>query len=345
MKLGTVVGVYLSDDTYENFNSITVSLRDRGSKNLLRCTPLDTNSRKIPVIGEQVYVLVGNSDEASGASNSTKNYYLSTVGIQNNVNHNALPKLTKAEGSSVPNFSQVSNGIPIQGSTDNKIDFGIGFVEDSSISQLQPFLGDVIHEGRFGQSMRFGYTPQNTKQSDNKIKGVVNEPSWKSTDPKSPITIIRNGAGESRGYNKFVIEDINKDDSSIWLASKQTIGLTPSNSFTLGVTPTNLYKNPQIVLNSDRIVLNSKSDSVLISGDKSVNVSTPNWKADMDVIFSQLEELKNQVLAINNALIPLGVGLTGIPLTAPLGAPLTQATSQVATKLIQITTQLQLMKQ
>ena len=337
MKLGTVVGVYLSDDTYENFNSITVSLRDRGSKNLLRCTPLDTNSRKIPVIGEQVYVLVGNSDEASGASNSTKNYYLSTVGIQNNVNHNALPKLTKAEGSSVPNFSQVSNGIPIQGSTDNKIDFGIGFVEDSSISQLQPFLGDVIHEGRFGQSMRFGYTPQNTKQSDNKIKGVVNEPSWQSTTPQSPITIIRNG-GQSNGYNKFVIEDINEDDSSIWLGSKQKIGLKSSNNFTLGVIPTGTYKNPQIILNSDRVVINSKSDSVLISGDKSVNVSTTNWKAAMDTIFSQLE-------AITDALLQLAPAITAAT-AGPLPVPsLTTAGPQLLSTITQVKTQLTLMKQ
>lgn len=338
MKLGTVVGVYLSDDTYENFNSITVSLRDRGSKNLLRCTPLDTNSRKIPVIGEQVYVLVGNSDEASGASNSTKNYYLSTVGIQNNVNHNALPKLTKAEGSSVPNFGQVSNGIPAQSSTDSPNDLGIGFEEVSNLSQLQPFIGDVIHEGRFGQSIRFGYTPQGTKGNDNRIKGVVTEPSWKSTDPKSPITIIRNGAGESRGYNKFVIEDINKDDSSIWLGSKQTIGLTPSNSFTLGVTPTNLYKNPQIVLNSDRIVLNSKSDSVLISGDKSVNVSTPNWKADMDVIFSQLE-------SITDALLQLAPQLTA---AANAGGPVPSLSAggpQLLSTITQVKTQLTLMKQ
>ena len=338
MKLGTVVGVYLSDDTYENFNSITVSLRDRGSKNLLRCTPLDTNSRKIPVIGEQVYVLVGNSDEASGASNSTKNYYLSTVGIQNNVNHNALPKLTKAEGSSVPNFGQVSNGIPAQSSTDSPNDLGIGFEEVSNLSQLQPFIGDVIHEGRFGQSIRFGYTPQGTKGSDNRIKGVVTEPSWKSTDPKSPITIIRNGAGESRGYNKFVIEDINKDDSSIWLGSKQTIGLTPSNSFTLGVTPTNLYKNPQIVLNSDRIVLNSKSDSVLISGDKSVNVSTPNWKADMDVIFSQLESITNALLQLAPAITAATAGPFPVP-------SLTTAGPQLLSTITQVKTQLTLMKQ
>jgi len=290
------------------------------------------------VIGEQVYVLVGNSDEASGASNSTKNYYLSTVGIQNNVNHNALPKLTKAEGSSVPNFGQVSNGIPAQSSTDSPNDLGIGFEEVSNLSQLQPFIGDVIHEGRFGQSIRFGYTPQGTKRNDNRIKGVVTEPSWKSTDPKSPITIIRNGAGESRGYNKFVIEDINKDDSSIWLGSKQTIGLTPSNSFTLGVTPTNLYKNPQIILNSDRIVLNSKSDSVLISGDKSVNVSTPNWKADMDVIFSQLE-------SITDALLQLAPQLTA---AANAGGPVPSLSAggpQLLSTITQVKTQLTLMKQ
>ena len=345
MKLGTVVGVYLSDDTYENFNSITVSLRDRGSKNLLRCTPLDTNSRKIPVIGEQVYVLVGNSDEASGASNSTKNYYLSTVGIQNNVNHNALPKLTKAEGNSVPNFGQVSNGIPAQSSTDSPNDLGIGFEEVSDLSQLQPFIGDVIHEGRFGQSIRFGYTPQGTKRNDNRIKGVVSEPSWKSTDPKSPITIIRNGAGESRGYNKFVIEDINNDDSSIWLGSKQTIGLTPSNGFSLGVIPQNVYNKPQLVFNSDRVVINSKSDSILISGAKSVNVSTPNWKADMDVMFTQLDNLKGEVSKLSQALTQFATVISGIPPVAAAASPLTSQLPGIITNLTTITTQLELMKQ
>lgn len=341
MKLGTVISVNLSDTESDNFNSIVVSLTDRSAVNALRCYPLNPNSRHIPILGEQVYVVVANSDDASASSQSTRNYYMSVVGLQKNVNHNALPSLTNSEGTPTPNFSQVSNGIPIQSSTDNKIDFGIGFVEDSSISQLQPFLGDVIHEGRFGQSIRFGYTPQNTKQSDNKIKGVVNEPSWTSTTPESPVTIIRNG-GQSNGYNKFVIEDINEDDSSIWLGSKQKIGLKSSNNFTLGVIPTGTYKNPQIILNSDRVVINSKSDSVLISGDKSVNVSTTNWKADMDTIFSQLEAITDALLQLapqlTAAVVPVG------PVPVPV-ATLTAAGPQLLSTITQVKTQLTLMKQ
>ena len=338
MKLGTVIGVYLDDDTYENFNTITVSVKDRGTKNIIRCTPLDTNSRKIPILGEQVYIVVANSDEASNSSQATKNYYTSVVGIQNNVNHNALPNLTTIEDGGSPNFSQVSNGIPLATSNDSSVDLGIGFEEVSNVSQLQPFLGDVIQEGRFGQSIRFGYTPNGVLRDSNQIKGATIKPSWSASDPKSPITIIRNGAGTSNGYNKFVIEDVNEDDSSIWLGSKQTISLKPSNKFTLGVLPPSNYKSPQIVLNSDRIILNSKSDSVLISGGKSVNVSTPNWKADMDTIFTQLE-------AITDALIQLAPAITAATAgTVPI-ASLTTAGPQLASTAAGIKTQLQLMKQ
>ena len=338
MKLGTVISVNLSDTDSDNFNSIIVSLTDRSAVNNLRCYPLNPNSRHIPILGEQVYVITANSDNASAASQSTRNYYTSIVGLQKNVNHNALPTLTNRKGTPTPNFSQVSNGIPIQGSADSGVDFGIGFIEDSSVSQLQPFLGDVINEGRFGQSIRFGYTPKNTKQSDNKINGVVNEPSWKSIVPESPITIIRNGAGKSNGYNKFVIEDINEDDSSIWMGSQQTIGLKPSNGFSLGVTPQNVYNKPQLIFNSDRIVLNSKSDSVLISGKKSVNVSTTNWKADMDTIFSQLESITDALLQLAPAITAATAGPFPVP-------SLTAAGPQLLSTITQVKTQLTLMKQ
>ena len=47
----------------------------------------------------------------------------------------------------------------------------------------------------------------------------------------SAITILRNTQNESnkKGYDKFVLEDINKDDSSIWMTSNQKVGITPSN--------------------------------------------------------------------------------------------------------------------
>lgn len=303
MKLGTVIGINLSDSNSDNFNSIIVSLKDRASRNNLRCFPLNPNSRHIPVLGEQVYVIVANSDEASASSQSSRNYYISVVGLQKNVNHNALPKLTNSEGPSTPNFNQAFNGIPIQSSTDDAVDFGNGFVEASNVSQLQPFLGDIIHEGRYGQSIRFGYTPQNSTKSDNKISGAVEEPSWKSDTPESPITIIRNG-GQSAGYNKFVIEDINKDASSVWLTDKQTVNITLSSTLPVGITPTSVYNKPQVILNSDRLILNSKRDDVILSSAKDIIVTTSQNTTTIDLIISAIETLAKGTF-------PTAVGPTG----------------------------------
>jgi hypothetical protein len=89
-------------------------------------------------------------------------------------------------------------------------------------------------------------------------------------------------------------------------------------------------------------------DTVVISGMKGVSISTPEWKADMTTMFDQVEELKNQIQAINNALTSLGAGLTlavGPTPVVPLGAPLTTATSQVTGKLATITTKLNALKQ
>ena len=345
MKLGTVIGVYLSDDEYKNLNSIIVNVKQGNTNDTIRCFPLTPNNRAIPILGEQVYVITAYSDESRGLKTTLRNYYTTPIGLQGNINHNALPGGMLLRGTPSVNFSQITNGIPNQTSTDSNSDLGNGFKEVSTLSQLQPFLGDIIHEGRFGQSIRFGYTPENSKLTDNRVKGAVESPSWTSTEPESPITIIRNGAGKSNGYNKFVIEDINEDDSSIWLGSKQTIKLTASNKFSLGVTPTNQYNNPQIIINSDRLILNSKSDSVLISGKKSVNISTPNWKADMDVMFSQLKKLEEQLTALNNAMVTHAAALTALPATTALGTPLSSQLAPITAQLLQIKTQLELMKQ
>ena len=126
------------------------------------------------------------------------------------------------------------------------------------------------------------------------------------------------------------------------MTSKQKVSLKPSNGFSLGVIPVGQYSNPQLILNSDRVVINSKSDSVLISGDKSVNISTTNWKADMDIIFSQLE-------AITDALIQLAPQLTSAVGASAVGpvpiATLSAAGPQLASTAAQIKTQLTLMKQ
>lgn len=344
MIFGTVENIVLDDNDSEKLYKVYVATTTGRTGNTIEAYPLDMTSKKIPVIGEQVIVVLGsNADANANKRSSTRNYYISTVGLQSNINHNALPKLNSKTGTGLGNVDGAFAGIPAQSSVDSPHDFGNGFVELKNLSQLQPYLGDVIFEGRFGQSIRFGYTPRNTKKTNSLVNGATLEPSWTSSRPEAPITIIRNGAGFSRGYNKFVVEDINKDDSSIYLTSSQKLQIK-TRPFSVGVTPSSLYEKAQLVITSDRVLINSKTDGVLLSGQKGVYVSTPNWKADMDKMFTQISNLETQITALNNALLQHAAALSALPPTAALGAPLTAQLAPITGQLLKIKTELQLMK-
>jgi len=348
---GTVENIVLDDKDSEKLYKIFVATTTGLTGNTIEAYPLDMTSKKIPVIGEQVVVVLGsNADANSQKRSSTRNYYISTVGIQSNINHNALPKLNSKSSVGLGNIDGAFAGVSAQSSVDSPHDFGNGFVELKNLSQLQPYLGDVIFEGRFGQSIRFGYTPRNTKRTNSLVSGATIEPSWTSPRPEAPITIIRNGVGFSRGYNKFIVEDINRDDSSLYLTSQQKLQIK-TRPFSIGVVPSGIYQNPQAVLNSDRVLINSKKDSVLISGEKGVYVSTPSWKADMDKMFTQIDELKKQVQEINTALTQLGPALQAaangggpIPTLVAIAPNIISSTAKVTGQLVKITTELQLMK-
>jgi hypothetical protein len=348
---GTVENIVLDDKDSEKLYKIFVATTTGLTGNTIEAYPLDMTSKKIPVIGEQVMVVLGsNADANSQKRSSTRNYYISTVGIQSNINHNALPKLNSKSSVGLGNIDGAFAGVSAQSSVDSPHDFGNGFVELKNLSQLQPYLGDVIFEGRFGQSIRFGYTPRNTKRTNSLVSGATIEPSWTSPRPEAPITIIRNGVGFSRGYNKFIVEDINRDDSSLYLTSQQKLQIK-TRPFSIGVVPSGIYQNPQAVLNSDRVLINSKKDSVLISGEKGVYVSTPSWKADMDKMFTQIDELKKQVQEINTALTQLGPALQTaangggpIPTLVAIAPNIISSTAKVTGQLVKITTELQLMK-
>jgi len=137
-----------------------------------------------------------------------------------------------------------------------------------------PYMGDALLEGRHGQSLRFGSTA--------KSKSSINN-NWSSTGTNGdPITIVRNGQPTNisdRGWIP-ITENINDDLSSIYLTSYQKVPFSIANenfvSYTTPPTTPSQFTKPQIILNSDRIVLNAKTDSVLISGQNSVGISSNN---------------------------------------------------------------------
>jgi hypothetical protein len=130
----------------------------------------------------------------------------------------------------------------------------------------------MIYEGRWGNSLRLGSTAKSKSTYKN---------NWSSNGENGdPITIIRNGQPKNTSTEGWlpITEDVSKDLSSIYLTSTQKIPFSLSNenfiSYTTPPTTPAQFSNPQIIFNSDRIILNAKSDSILISGQNSVGLSS-----------------------------------------------------------------------
>jgi hypothetical protein len=217
-------------------------------------------------------------------------YYFPPIGVWNHPHHNAYPK--------TPSYSalqenQQNDYDSINGSYVRRIDedpTGINlnftqysnpnqdtFIEKADVHPLLPFNGDVIYEGRWGNSIRFGSTTVIPQGSSQPL--ITNN--WSSTGSNGdPITILRNGQPVSSSDEGWIplTENSSQDLSSIYLTSYQKIPFSIANenfiSYTTPpITPAQ-YTNPQIILNSDRVVINAKNDSVLISGQNSVGISS-----------------------------------------------------------------------
>ena len=206
--------------------------------------PMDINFKKIPTLGEIVFILQGPSYKqiTTGNSNATQFYYLSAISIWNKNHLNMLPPSseTSKDTNTVDNTS-VSEGVPNNPETQVKEPIpGKTFKEEANIRNLYPVEGDVILEGRWGNSLRFSSTATHTSES----KATQSPWSVEGKDG-SPITILRNGqskADQSAFNNWFPIyEDIQGDASSIYLTDGQVIpillGSNNFDSFGVDATP------------------------------------------------------------------------------------------------------------
>jgi hypothetical protein len=220
----------------------------RNSSNEIQVAPLDTNIKEYPLPGEIVIVV----------KYFGKFYYSQKLNLHNSVNINSQPGYSKHKASLEDDY------------TIN--DFSI----NSKIRQLHANEGDIIFNGRFGQSIRFG----------SNIKEIENDESTKKYD--SPNIIIRAGqsdpAHESIPVDKKwkldhpdnkgrpVKEDINLDKSSIWVTTDQVVPLKPSTLGRYDLHRPEKFEGNQIILNSDRLVFNTKLEDINFYSKRSVNI-------------------------------------------------------------------------
>jgi hypothetical protein len=243
--------------------------------------PYDSQLKTYPLVNE-IVLLFSLPNQQMGVNTANQSYfYLKPLGVWNHPHHDAYPNLVNSNNSQQSqDYKATDQGVVrriTDGSTEVELNSPVNpsqntFVEKADIHPLMPYMGDSLLEGRHGQSLRFGSTAKSQSEINN---------NWSTAGTNGdPITILRNGQPtkvSDRGWIP-IVENISQDLSSVYLTSYQKIPFSIANeNFVSYTTPPTLpaqYTNPQVIINSDRVVINAKNDSVLISGQNSVGISS-----------------------------------------------------------------------
>ena len=246
-------------------------------------SPLLPYLKNYPLVNELVLLFLIPDKNINLNSNTKKYYYINPIALWNHPHLNAYPNLqntTQIQDSQNKSYQAIEQG-QTRKSSDEEIEYsynsplvGGTFIERSNIRPLLAFAGDIITEGRWGNSIRFGSTA--------KTDSILYGNNWSNTgEDGNPITIIRNGQPKNAGPEGYlpIIENINEDLSSIYLTSNQTIPLsTPilNNPAVNALPPQNIisYGGSQIILNSDRLVFNTKSNSIILNSKQSISLAS-----------------------------------------------------------------------
>lgn len=196
----------------------------------------------VPQIGE-IVSLESKPSTAIGIFGPTEDiYYTGIVNIWNHPKNNQYLNVTKSD------------------SINDKLQSEL---DDSYIANpVRSYQGDVHYLGRQGQSIR-----------------LTNRLATDQTITQLPALVIRTGALPLEIPYKSVSEDINKDYSSIYLVADHKVPLKTIRPFDTvykdaPVQAADLYKGEQILVNTGRVVVNAKVDSILLSANKAISLTS-----------------------------------------------------------------------
>jgi len=258
------------------FESVGGASLDSNSNNT--ALPLLPYLKNYPLVNELVLLFQLPDTNIGDNNNTVRYYYLNPIALWNNQHMNGYPNLLKktpTQSTQNKSYQEILDGQTSK-STDEEVDYqfnspkvGGTFAERSNIHPLLSYAGDIIMEGRWGNSIRFGSTVK------------VDSNNWSGNGENGePITIIRNGQSPESSDDGWVpvIEDINKDLSSVYLTSNQNIPLKTdiTSNPTLSNPPEAItaYSGSQVMINSDRLVFNSKLDSIIINSQKTISLTS-----------------------------------------------------------------------
>ena len=241
--------------------------------------PLFPNVSAVPLKNEIVYIMSMPNSNIQSDVNETTYYYFQSINIWGSAHHNAIPD--PINGNSNPesqrqdyieteigNVRRVTDG----GTEIFDDDYRGTFQEKLEIRNMLPYEGDYIYQGRWGNTIRLGST----------VTDAAIPNTWSSTGENGdPIMILKNGQhDEDKDPWIPQVEDINTDLSSIYLTSTQALPIDVASkkydSYFNPPTSTKEFDSEQVVINSGRILFNSKNDNILLSSFDTINLNSLN---------------------------------------------------------------------
>ena len=272
--IAEVIDVY--NDTYTDkypsqFYTVLVRTYNEVNSQQIYCRPADMNIKKIPLIGEHVFIFKGITQETSNDIVTTAWYYLTTLPLQSSLNHNSLPQTTKQVAAKATTTD--INSVNPKSSKENipeNIPLGVTFKEQPNVTFLQPFEGDLLIEGRFGNSIRFGSSHGQVNESNRYTQNQVI--SWDGR-PSRPIIILSNQQPQPTNNKTFSIENISNDYSSLYLTSGQEIKTL---KLSKNLTKSNNFTGSEFIGAADRVILQAKTDNIILDAVTRVLLNTEN---------------------------------------------------------------------
>lgn len=279
------------------------------------CAPATFN-RRIPLIGEQVLIFEAPSTERSAAKLKTKRYfYFTPYNTIDDASLHHFPLFFDRKKTSPPNGSKS----PADIIADRK---ELGYTISKKVKgtqKLQPFEGDDIWEGRFGQSIRFSHTYRSVNNPGIKIYQQDALKNWPGKSQFDPIAIFRVKFPKAGGG--YDLEDLEKDQSSIYLTTSQKLlkfkaGFN-KNCFVKGISN---WAGAQAMIDADRVVINAKNDHAFVIGKKSTVITgkkvvfqSDKFIVDLDNLMTWLQKFNGQFRQVCTGEAPLttAMGPTG----------------------------------
>lgn len=232
--VGTVLDVCLntSSEFYKSprdlgkirFRNILTNVKDNEKDTVTFAYPLDRSTTRYPLPGEQVIIFAAFGELSDPENTDTYpvsniHFYSDVVSTLHNVTYNSYPYVATNRNKVDRDTKQGTDILDQR--FDQKLRNYDTFKDGDSFriyKQLQPYEGDFILQGRFGNTIRLGSTTpfDQNPWSDSGTGG-------------SGIMMLRVDRESTTTENDMIaVENIDTDDSSIYLCTSQRVEMSLS---------------------------------------------------------------------------------------------------------------------